>query len=502
MKLAEVIDRCLEPFSPRMVRQRVAERAALQIVRDYDVATSGRRNSTWRRPGSSADREGQKALTRARDAGYDLVRNNKYAAAIDIHLTAHLVGDGIAPRAVHKNKRIQKAAQEHLDAFFRSKVDGRRDFFGVQKLATSAMIVGGESLIVWGPDDTGPDGRCRVIEGAYLDHLKNLDDGNQNLIVQGVEFDRATGDRVAYWLFDRHPGDISVRSFQSKRYDARYVDHVYDERRPGQTRGISWLATIASTLRDVADTADAKLMKEKVAACLALVLTSADNTPIGPFDEGGSLGTGANGGTDAGNPSDTLRPGLVMRARAGENATVVNPPASGEGVGLMRQELMGVSATTIPYHILSGDPSQANYSSVRSQTNPFAGRIFEAQQHILIPFICLSTAERRMRRLSVQTGDRRFLEVTWKWALPVVRKNDPIKDFTGELMEVRAGTKSMIELLTERGRNPEEHIAEIVAWYAMTDSASLAFDSDPRRVNLAGALQPATGYLAGKPQED
>lgn len=499
MKLAEVIDRCLEPFAPGAVRRRVAERTALQMVRDYDVATANRRNNTWRRPASSADREGQKALTRARDAGYDLVRNNKYAAAIDIQLTANLVGDGIAPRAVHKTKKIQKAAQSHLDAFFKSKVDGRRDMFGVQKLAASGMVVGGETLIAWGPDDTGPDGRCRVLEGAFLDHMKNLDAPGQNRIVQGVEFDQDSGDRVAYWLFERHPGDLMGYFGQSKRYAAAHIDHVYEERRPGQTRGISWLAPHAGTLRDVADTADAKLMKEKVSACLAIVITSPDASAPGPFDESGTLGTGANGGTDATKPADTLRPGMVMRARSGETATVVNPPQSGEGVGLIRQELMGVAATTVPYHILAGDPSQANYSSLRALTLPFWARLDDVQQNILVPFVCQPAAERRMRRLALETGDRRFLEVTWTWSMPVRRFVDPIKDFMGELGEIRAGLKSMVRSLTERGINPEEHVAEVKAFLALTDAAGLAFDTDPRRVNSAGALQAPAGYLLGTP---
>jgi len=499
VKLRDFIDGAVEAFSPRAARQRMAERMALDQLRDYDVAGGGRRTAGWRRTSTSADREGQKALRKTRDTGYELVRNNKYAAAIDIHLTSYLVGDGIAPRAVHPIKRIQKAAQAEMDAFFASRVDGRHDFFGLQALAASAMVVGGEGLVIWGPDAEGPDGRCKVVEGAYLDHTKNRDVAGENRIVQGVEFDQVSGERVAYWLYDRHPGDIAFIGSNSKRYSADYVDHVYEERRPGQTRGISWLATVATTLRDVADMADAKLMKEKVAACLALILTPGEGGPaIDPFDGEGELGKGASSGKSPGDKMDTLRPGVVWRARPGDTASVVNPPHTGEGVHLIKQELMGVAATTVPYHVLSGDPSEANYSSLRALNNPFRNRIVAVQQHVLVPFMCLTAAQRRMKRLALKTGDRRFLAVTWKWSMPVWRNDDPIKDFTGELMEVRAGTKSMITALTERGVNPEEHVDEIAAWVAMTDNAKLALDSDPRRINLSGALQPAAGYLNGQ----
>lgn len=497
--LSELIDRAIEPFSPRLVRQRLAERMALQVMRDYDAAGGGRRQKGWRRQNTSADRESLKGAGRVGDTAYDLVRNNPYAAVIDRQLTAHLVGDGIAPRAVHKNKAVQRRAQKAIDAFFKSRVDGRNDMYALQKLAVSAMIVGGDAVLTWGPDETGPDGTVQCLEGAFLDRNKNEDRPGHNRIVQGVEFDKNTGRRVAYWLFDRHPGDTAGLVAQSRRYDAKDVDHIFEQRRAPQARGVSWLAPVAEDLREILETRDAKQVKEKVAACLALVLTSAEaGPPISPFDQG-AAGSGAGAGGE-GRPVDTLRPGLVLRARAGEHATVVNPPQSGEGVSVMRMALQSVAALTIPYHILSGDPSQANYSSLRALTLPFWALLDDIQQNVLVPHLCQPATDRRMRRLAMETGDRRFLEVEWTWAMPVRRFVDPIKDFAAELAEIRAGGKSMTRYLTERGINPEEHVAEIAAWLALTDAHKLAFDSDPRRINSAGALQAPAGYLFGAGQ--
>lgn len=495
MELGDLIDRCIEPFAPNRARRRLAERMALRALREYDVAANGRRTQNWRRPRSSADHEGRRALTKARNTGYDLVRNNKYANTIDIQLTAHLVGDGIAVRLTHPDPKVQAAAQAAWDAFASSKVDGRRDIYGVQKLATSGMAVGGDTFVVWSPDNKGPDGRCKVLEGAFCDHEKNRDVPGENPIVQGVEFDKVTGDRVAYWLFDRHPGDIGFVSNASRRYDAAHVDHIYDERRAGQTRGISWFAPIAMTLRDVEDIADANRMKEKVAACLALILQSPEGgNPTSPFDEAAAASAAPVGETKS---PDTVRPGMVFRTRPGETATTLNPPASGAGPQLMKQELMGVAAATVPYHVLTGDPSEANYSSLRALTLPFHARLDDVQQNILVPFLCLPAVERRMRRLSLETGDRRFLEVVAHFAMPVRRYNDPIKDLTGEEMEIRAGLKSMPKALSERGINPSTHLAEIAAFNEEADKLKLAFDTDPRRLTESGVLQAAAGYLFG-----
>ncbi|MFN3499927.1 MAG: phage portal protein [Pannonibacter indicus] len=43
--------------------------------------------------------------------------------------------------------------------------------------------------------------------------------------------------RAAYWLFDKHPGDLTGYHGTSKRFEAAHVDHVFESLRPGQTRG-------------------------------------------------------------------------------------------------------------------------------------------------------------------------------------------------------------------------------------------------------------------------
>lgn len=491
MKLGEVIDRIIEPFDPGRVRRRMAERAAVEAMRDYDVARRGRRTQGWRRVNSSADREGEKGRERASAAGYDLVRNNIYAAAIEAQLKAHLVGDGIAIKATHRLKTVAKRAQDDWDAFAASRVDGRHDVYGIQRMACSGMIVGGETLVVWQPDDHGPNGRCRVLEGAYLDATKNRDVEGENLIVQGVEFNE-NGDRVAYWLFDRHPDDHGFRSRDSRRFAAEHVDHVFDQVRPGQTRGVSWLAPHALPLRDISELQDAGLMREKIAACVALILTPGENGgPTSPFD-------GASTEPAVSREVDTLRPGLIFRARPGETATTLTPTPTNGARDLVKQQLMGVAASTVPYHILSGDPSEANYSSLRAITNPFHTRLDDVQQNILVPFLAVPAFERRMKRLALMTGDKRFLEVVPECAFPPRRYNDPIKDLTGELLEIRAGLKSFDKALSERGLSVEDQLALIKAVNDLIDQYDLALEIDPRRLTTSGVLQAATGYLAGK----
>jgi capsid protein len=50
---------------------------------------------------------------------------------------------------------------------------------------------------------------------------------------------------------------------------------------------------------------------------------------------------------------------------------------------------------------------------------------------------------RRLRRLALETGDNRYLDVGVNYALPVRRFVDPIKDLAAEIMEIRAGLKTL-----------------------------------------------------------
>ena len=169
-------------------------------------------------------------------------------------------------------------------------------------------------------------------------------------------------------------------------------------------------------------------------------------------------------------------------------------------VDFIRQQLAAVSANMIPYHLMTGDVSQANYSGLRAAMNGSYAMIDDWQQNEIIPMLVMPAVRRRMQRLYLETGDRRFLDVKLDYARPIRRLVDPIKDLAGEVMEIRAGLKTLEQGLGERGQNAEEHLQRIKQMNDMIDTLGLALDSDPRRVTDSGVLQAAAGYL--RPQGD
>lgn len=494
MDLGELIDRAIEPFWPSAARARHAQRSALKLQRQYDVAASGRRQQGWKRTNGSADREIQQGLRGARNAARELVRNNKYAASALRHMVVATIGDGIDARAVHPDPTVARKAQEAWDQWAHGPVDGRNDFYAVQKLTFRGVVEGGDMLLVWQPDAKGPDGRVRVLEGDLLDDTKNEDRRDGSRIVQGVEFDK-DGNRVAYWILPRHPGDIGGAWGRSQRYEAANVDHVFEELRAGQARGISWFAPVGMDFRDIADVEQARLLKEKIAACLAVVFTPAEgDKPTAPIDH-----DAASMATPAGDkPIDTIRPGLIFRGRPGETATVVQPPAGGDTTQFLKQQVAAATATFAPYYRVTGDVSEANYTSQRAAQIGEYGLLDDRQQNLMIPLVCNPAFWRRMRRLALEAGDTRFLEVRPQWAVYIRRLIDPVKDVAGEVAEIRAGLKIMPQSLAERGINWRDHVAAQKEWQGVTDEAGVVFDTDARRINGNGGLQPAAGYIAPK----
>lgn len=490
MGFGDLIDGAIAPFSPGWAAERMAARAMLNQVRAFDAASRDRRTKGWRRTRGSADRENGAGQVLLRNAARDLVRNNKYAASGVRQLAATITGDGITAQLKHPSARVRQRAQDAMDRWAESKVDGEEDWYGHQKVSARGMIEAGETLTLWKADRDGPDGRIEGLESEYLDAAQTrlLDSGR---VVHGIQFDD-DNNRTAYWLFGSHPDDVlpGRQGFVSSAVASDHVDHVYERLRFGQSRGVSWLAPVAMTLRDVGDIEDAVRMREKLQACLGVILTQGEGAASSP------LGTPITAGDKGGPPIETLRPGTIYRAAAGESATVINPSPTSGTVDFIRQQVAAVAANMVPYHLMTGDVSQANYSSLRAAINGLYTMVDDWQQNVMISRVCRPAVFRRMRRLALETGDRRFLEVRADFALPVRRMVDPIKDLMGEIMEIRAGLKLIDRALAERGINAPEHMKDIANMNKLIDELGLALDSDPRRLTDSGVLQTAAGYLA------
>lgn len=497
MGFGDLIDRAIEPFAPSWTAQRIAARAGIAAYRQYDAASHGRRGRGIKRPQTDADAENGPAIARLRATGYEMFRNNKYVNSAVRHMVADMIGDGIAPQFAHPEKAVAQKAQDHWTRWAESKVDGEDDFYGYQKIAAQTTIIGGEALTVWKDENGAPYSRLMGLEGDYLDQSKLEENADGSRIVQGVAFDRFFN-RTAYWLFDKHPGSYTLlSSYKSSAVAAQYIDHLYDRQRFGQTRGVSWLASVALDLNDIGDIEDAVRMQQKVQACLGLILVPGNGEGTSPLS---TTGQPTRDPIKAGRLEESVSPGMIYRAQQGDDVKTINPSQSGGAVEFIRQQLAAASATLAPYHRMTGDVSQANYSSLRAAMLGQWALLDDWQQNIIIPRLVKPAVQRRMWLASIEAADPRLMDCTVTYALPVRRFVDPIKDLMAELIEIRSGIKTLSRSLAERGLNTEEHLQAIKQVNDQIDSLGLALDSDPRRLTGSGVLQAAAGYIAPRPE--
>jgi capsid protein len=105
----------------------------------------------------------------------------------------------------------------------------------------------------------------------------------------------------------------------SRRIPASEILHVYQRDRAGQVRAVSWFAPFILSAKDLDEYGDAQLMKQKIAACLAVITSDTDGT-------GGAARHGRRH-ADAGRYARARRD---LNVPPGRSVTVVDPPRINE----------------------------------------------------------------------------------------------------------------------------------------------------------------------------
>ncbi|WP_246059055.1 phage portal protein [Shimia litoralis] len=479
------LDRTIATLAPGAGLRRARQRQALDVLaRAYEGAKQGRRTEGWIAAGSGANAEIAPALSRLRDRSRDLVRNNPYAAKAVEALVSNMIGTGLMPRARCADPEIARQADQLWLAFSaRSDADGLTDFAGLQALCVRSLVESGEVLVRL-RDRRLSDGlqvplQLQVIEADHLDGAQNgpqrgeLPGGAH--LAQGVEFG-PLGQRKAYWLFPRHPGEAGG-AMRSVRVEARNVLHVFERLRPGQVRGVPWFAPVIVKLRDLDEYDEAELVRKKIEACFAAFVTGAEDEQTL-----GRAHVQANGQRVEG-----FEPGMIEYLEPGQDVTFASPSAAGGYSEYMRMQLHAIAAGVgLTYELLTGDLSQVNYSSIRAGLIEFRRRMEALQWQLLVPGLCQPVWERFV--LAAQAAGKLppDVEIGVEWTAPRFEAVDPLKDIQADVLAVRAGVMTLKEAIARQGYEPSAVLAEFAQTNAEIDGLGLIFDSDPRRSTKTG----------------
>lgn len=474
------LDRLTSGIAPRWTLQRVRARAVAEVVaRHYEGAAKGRRTSGWNLSNPDPNAAAGPALQQLRIVARDLTRNNPYAESAVSTIIDHVVGWGIVPSPTY-DRWTRWAETTACDA------DGRHDLYGLQKLVMRTVVESGECLIRRRWRRLGPDGepegglplpmQLQVLEPDYLDPMMDGIRGTRGgPIIQGIEFN-GIGRRVFYHILRSHPGAAAPMQTGfgiSDPIPAEEILHVCLTRRPGAVRGVSWFAPVILTMKDFDEYQDAALMKQKIAACLAVISTDMDGSPA-PLGE-----------PDATDPSiDRLSPGMILHGPPGKTISVIQPPTVREHGEYSATVLRGIATGLgITYEDLTGDYQGMPFSAARMSRLRHWDHVHDWRWRMLIPQFC-DPVWRWAEQAAALVGPVTPRAV--RWTAPPPPLIEPDKEARGYNLMIRNGLMSLSEALREQGYNPDEVFAEMASDWDKIEALGLILDSNPAQTTQQG----------------
>ena len=427
-------------------------------------AMSRRRLRGWQPPleniNSLVASGGPRLLARSRE----MVVTNGYAANACESYAANLVGDGIKPSSLIEEPELRDTVQRLWLAWTdQADADGLTDFYGLQAMIAREMFVAGECFVRIRPR-RAEDGllvpmQLQLLQSEMLPFEKTETAPNGNRIRCGIEFNRI-GRRVAYHFRRRHPGDSTDRGGpvmvavipETTRVPAEDVLHIYRPIDAGQIRGLPHVAPAMVRLFLLDQYDDAELDRKKTAAMFAGFITK--NAP-----EEALMGEVEDTGEGIGIAS--LEPGTLQVLLPGEDIKFSSPADVGGGYEAFQyRTLLAISASLgLPYHLVTGDVRQANYSSLRAELVEFRRRIGQLQHGVMAHQFCRPIWQRWLETAALsgaldlpdmaKAKPVHWIPPRWDWV-------DPLKDIQAQLLGIEAGLMSRRKAVEATGYDIEE----------------------------------------------
>ena len=429
-----ILEKTIEYLNPEWALDR--QKARHRLNRNYEAASRGPRLSGW--IGTNTTNPSDMDLKTIRERARYLEQNNPYASTTVRALTNYIVGKGIKPHTDDKEtESILKSWADTLDC----DADECLNLYGIQALALRHLIVDGEVFIQKVIDRKSKVPlKLKVLEADYL-----ADSPSKN-VVRGIEYDKH-GKRVAYYFYESHPqSEVGFKQASKiKRVPASQIIHLFFKKRASQSRGVSLLAPIMIRLKTFDEFEDAELVRQRNAASYVGFYRSLDGADFLGGDEGEGKQT-------------EISPGSIFSAPSGETLEFNQPPqvSSYAPYSESTKHTLAIGAG-IPYFLLSGDFSKANFSNARMSMLTFYRHVDQFTEHVMIPLLCRKIENWLAEALYLKGYKIPRLE----WVAPKKEFTDPIKEIEAYKMAVEEGFIPHSQVIREMGDDPEDTYQEI-----------------------------------------
>lgn len=377
----KVLDASGHPWRPTATQ---AEQLYPASFDSYKGASTVRRQGAlWAVGSGSADADFLPEQETLRARSRDQYRNNPIAAGAGRTMRLGTIGSGLRLRpdvdaemlglSDDETDTLNRQILSEWNLFSDSvecDVTRTSDFFGLQDLAFNAMHESGDCLVLL-PFFSRPGSvystRVQVVESDRVS--TPADKLETDTLLAGVKLDKY-GAPEGYYVSKRHPNEyaLTVDSFQWDFYKAfsgtgrKNTWLLYDRERPGQTRGVPWLAVVIESLKQLERYADAELQAAVVAGAFTVFVTSPESDGFIPT---GSISL--NNESPTGSRDYALDYGAVVGLAPGEQIQTATPGRPNTAfAGFVEAILTQVGAATgVPYELLVSR-FQASYSASRA----------------------------------------------------------------------------------------------------------------------------------------
>jgi len=388
------LDAVIGYFSPVAAQRRLVARYQMQVLTGgYKAGRRHRRQTKeWTPGGGSADSDVLPDLEFIRARSRDLGRNSPLAAGTINTNVTNVIGAGLRVQSTIDHEFLgldeeeagawERAAQREFDTWAASTdadITRVQTFYEMQETALRGVLESGDIFAYqrFKQHPMAPFGlACQLIEADRCQQPRFISDGarrtdkgeNGNRISGGIEIDD-DGAPVAGWLLKTHPGDLTSAAGEWQRYPfygrsgRRVMHHIYTRLRPGQSRGVPYLAPVVETLKQLDRYTDAEIDAAVVSSFFTVFTKTERGTGLDPVGDGASQETGAK----ASDKDIKLASGMVIDLHPGEDIEVANPGRPNTAfdpfvMAVLRQ--IGV-ALELPFEILIKH-FQASYSASRA----------------------------------------------------------------------------------------------------------------------------------------
>ena len=498
-----------------MARRKQVEQPAVEVQkrrprRLYEGARLSRLTSDWVTSSTSADAEINGSLVLLRNRARQLVRDNDYARQALRLIRNNVVGTGIRLQAqvpmsrgsTRLNQAVNDQIEEAWQEWGRAKrchTAGRLSFVDLQRMVIGAIAESGEVFIRLVRQPFGDSRIPLALEVIEADLCDETYEAQASRATAGREW--RMGVEVDQWLRPtryafrtRHPGDIRHgTSHEVRLVNADEILHLAILDRPGQTRGVTWLASTIKRLHHLAGYEEAEVVRARAASSLMGFITSPEGELVGDdvIDE---------------ERVSNFEPGVFKYLAPGESVTVPQLDApDGQFPDFMRAMLMGMSAGIgISYAPLSQDYSQTNYSSSRlsliddrENWKVLQGYLID---NLLKPvyeaWLDAAVGSGALRLPGYESAPDRFRRARWMcrgWAWV-----DPVKEVTAYKDAIRSGFTTLSQVVAETGGDLEEVLLQRQVEVERSNQLGLAFDTDPAQDAGSQQLELESGSIASE----